>query len=123
MKQWEVMRLLEENPAKVYEAKMKCDYTARMGVNGGYYWFEIFDGEALIGQYRGDGAFNGNAGLYLDWHEAKQSVTWQEAIQEFAKGKKLIVKLNNQEWTLGALVELTNYLDIAITKGKWYVED
>ena len=57
------------------------------------------------------------------WELVRHPVTWQEAIQEFAKGKKLIVKFNNQEWTLGALVELPKYLDIAITKGKWYVED
>ena len=127
MEYWEVVKELKDDPKKKFEAKMKSkDFTVRMTVKkglGGYYHFEIFNGERLIDQSLGSGGFNGNVCLELDWKPVHQTVTWQEAIQEFAKGKKLIVKFHNQEWTLSELVELPNYLDVAITKGEWYVED
>ena len=137
MKQWEVMRLLEENPAKVYESDMHCGHTARMRVRNGYYQFEIFNGESLIGQYREAGAFNGNAGLYFDWHEVKQPVTWQEAIQAWVDGKKVVweedaerrVFDRNKSWAIPKYQ--SHLLDQdgdavtvrMISGGKWYVED
>ena len=137
MKQWEVMRLLEENPAKVYEAKMKRDYIARMRVNDGYYRFEIFNGGELVGQYRGDGAFNGNARLNLDWHEVKQPVTWQEAIQAWVDGKKVVWEEDAERRVFDRNKSLAippyqsnlpSQDEDAVTVrmisgGKWYVED
>ena len=123
MKQWEVMRLLEENPAKVYEAKMHCGHTTRMRVHDGYYRFEIFNGEALIGQHLGAGAFNGNAGLYLDWHEVKQPVTWQEAIQAWADGKKVSYKYPDDK-VVYPFQDSNKMLSIEkIKSATWYVED
>ena len=136
MKLWEVMRLLEENPTKVYEADMRCGYTARMRMDDVYYRFETFDEGMLIGQHRGDGAFNGNAGLYLDWHEVKQPVTWQEAIQAWYEGKKVAweedaerrVFDRNKSWPIPKYQ--SHLLDQdgdavtvrMISGGKWYVE-
>ena len=121
MKLWEVMKKLDENPNKRFKHALGSIIGFADNV---LQWLEK-DGEIiepfLVRDRRSGTGICHNTGD--DWQEVKQPVTWQEAIQEFAKGKKLIVKLNNQEWTLGALVELTNYLDIAITKGKWYVED
>ena len=62
-------------------------------------------------------------GQMVDWKEFNQSVTWQEAILEFAKGKKVTAKFNGQEWSLVELIELPEYLNRAIANGKWYVED
>ena len=63
---------------------------------------------------------DGYAILDSDW----QLVTWQEGIQEFAKGKKLIATFYFQKWTFQLLVEVRNdgYLAAAIEKGKWYVK-
>ena len=49
-------------------------------------------------------------------------VTWPEAIQGRAEGKKVIVDVNNQLWDLVELVGMPEYLAVALEKGKWYVE-
>jgi hypothetical protein len=122
MKLWEVMRLLEENPAKVYEARLvRNPWVARVRVEKGCYQFtghDANDGDRII-----QPLVEERMTLDLDWYEVKQPVPWQEAIKEFAKGKKLVVSFNNKELTLGELVELPKYLDGAITSGKWYVEE
>ena len=126
MKLWEVIKALTEDPTRTFESKLESkDLTACMRVDTGfsrYFKFEVFNGKRLIDQSCGGGAFNGNVALDLDWQPVPELVTWQEAIQEFAKGKRLIVNFNNQKWTLEELVEVPNYLDIAITNGEWYVE-
>lgn len=127
MKLWEVIKALTEDPTKKFEAQLNDrGWTVRMTVKKGfsrYYNFEVFHGKRLIDQSLGGGAFNGNVALDLDWQLVRQPVPWQEAIQEFAKGKEMVVNFNNQEWTMEELVELVNYLDEAITNGEWYVED
>jgi hypothetical protein len=122
MKLWEVMRLLEENPAKVYEARLvRNPWVARVLVEKGCYKFTGHDGND--GDQIIQPLVEERMTLDLDWYEVKQPVPWQEAIKEFAKGKKLVVSFNNKELTLGELVELPKYLDGAITSGKWYVEE
>lgn len=127
MKYWEVIKELTEDPTKTFEAKLESSgWIARMSVGTGfskYFKFEVFNHKRLIDQSHGGGAFNRNVALDLDWQPVRQTVTWQEAIREFSKGQKLVVKFNNQEWAFDVLVELPNYLDIAIAKGEWYVED
>ena len=76
MKQWEVMRLLEENPTKVYEAELSGSKKAIIRIDGGYYRFEVFNRDGLIDQSEPVGAFNGNSALRFEWHEVKQPVTW-----------------------------------------------
>ena len=120
MKYWEVVKRLTENPALSGMAVIdSIRYELYVNDSGTLesktYYLELGTNGTSIGK-AGKIDFDG-------WEIVRQPVPWQEAIQEFAKGKKLIVKLNNQEWTLGALVELPKYLDIAITKGEWYVED
>ena len=112
MKLWEVLKAYDEDRSKSFS----CD--------------NAFVESYKVESYKNDGKFVWigttiipTSLLNSDWQLVRQPVTWQEAVQEFAKGKKLIVKFNNQEWTLDALVELPNYLDVAITKGTWYVED
>ena len=56
--------------------------------------------------------------LDSDW----QLVTWREGIQEFAKGKRLIVTFNNQKWIFQELVEVPSYFALAIANGEWYVK-
>ena len=103
MKLWEAMKKLDENPNKVFKNRHGVKLTVKDG------WASI-DGRTTFP-------------MEDVWEEVKQPVTWQEAILEYAKGNKVVVKFNNQEWTLGALIELPEYLNRAITNGTWYVED
>ena len=102
MKLWEVIKELTEDPTKVATAYLeetgwKVEMRVEHGISG-YFEFRVYEGVNPIPVNSG-GGFNRNVPLYLDWQLVRQPVTWQEAIQEFAKGKKLNVKFNNQEWT------------------------
>ena len=126
MKLWEVMRLLEEDPAKVFEANQQCKgLTVRMRVDAGfakYFKFEVFNGARLIDQSLGGGTFNGNVGLDLDWQLVKQPITWQEAIQAWADGNNLKICFADNVYTVrGGEPMRIDKNDI--TSGTWYVED
>jgi hypothetical protein len=128
MKLWEVMKLLEENPTDVYEAKMNESWRVRMTVKdgfGGYYYFEVFNSKRLIDQSRGGGAFNGNVALSLDWQLVRQPVTWQEAIQAWADGKVVYVenKAGGRVYRCGGEGEKMYLLQSEVKNGTWYVED
>ena len=127
MKFWEVLKELTEDPMRVFEAELDSKgWRVRIEVDtvlSRYFNFEVFNGARLIDQSCNGGAFNGNVSMDLDWQLVRQPVTWQEAILEFSKGNKVHVKFNGQEWTLSVLIELPEYLNRAITIGKWYVED
>ncbi len=135
MKLWEVIKELTEDPTKKFEAEMYCGNTVRMTVKkgfGGYYNFEVFNGKRLIDQSLGGGAFSGNVALDLDWQPVRQPVrqsvwqpvTWQEAIQAWADGKKVTVLtlfgLGSREVKKSRGSSITEY---EITNGTWYVED
>ena len=101
MELWEAMKELGENPNKVFKNRYGVKLTAKDG------WASI-DGRTTFP-------------MEDVWEEVKQPVTWQEAILKFANGKKVTAKFNCQEWTLSVLIELPEYLNRAITYGKWYV--
>lgn len=141
MKLWEVIKELTEDPKKKFEATLDCtSNTVRMRVETGvsrYFKFEVFNGSKLIEQSYNGGAFNGNVALGLDWHEVKQPVTWQEAIQAWADGKKVVweeggerrVFDRNKSWAIPKYQShLLDQDGDAVTVrmvsgGKWYVED
>ena len=121
MKLWEVMKKLDENPNK----RFKHELGSIIGfADNVLQWLEK-DGEIIepfcVRDRRSGTGICHNTGD--DWQEVKQPVPWQEAILKFAKGSKVVVKLNEQEWALWALFEVPEYLDRAITNGEWYVED
>ena len=119
MKLWEAMKLLEENPTDVYEAKMNEGWKARMTVKagfGGYYNFEVFKGKRLVNQ-----SFNDNVALDLDWQLVQQPVTWQEAIEARADGKRVRCEFNDRSWGVAELVANHLYFRAALDDGKWYV--
>ena len=93
-------------------------------------------GGRLVDQSLGGGAFNGNVALDLDWQLVRQPVPWQEAIQAWYEGKKVVWEddtdrrvFREKRW-LGAkhqsylIDEEGEALTIGeIFLGKWYVED
>lgn len=125
MKLWEVMKLLEENPRDVYEAKMDDDWKYQMTVEdgfGGYYHFDVFKGKELIDQSIAGGAFNGNVALNLDWQLVREPVTWQEAIQAWSVGKRVKVSTIQRDYVFSQ-IEKMEVLPMMIQDGIWYVED
>ena len=141
MKLWEVMRLLEENPKREFEAKLKgSGNRVVMSVDnsiGKFYMFDVYKDGSIIGAFGNEGAFNGNVSLDLDWYEVKQPVPWQEAIQAWADGKKVVweedgerrVFDRNKSWAIPKYQShLLDQDGDAVTVrmvsgGKWYVED
>ena len=127
MKLYEAMKLLDENQRDVYEAKMNYGFKVRMTVKQGsgvYYYFEVFKEERLVDPSLGSGAFNGNAALNLDWQLVRQPVTWQEAIEAWADGKKISYSYGGYDRQLP--FEDSNAMMLTIQKIKeaeWYVED
>ena len=134
MKLWEVMRLLEENPTKVYEARLaRNPWVAQVRVENGHYKSTIHDddGDQII-----QSLVEERMTLDLDWYEVKQPVTWPEAIQAWYEGKKVVWEddtdrrvFRKNRW-LGAkhqsylIDEEGEALTIGeIFLGKWYVED
>ena len=126
MKLWEAMRLLEEDPSRKFEhqddqkkwllyADAGC-YDDRV-----FYMLDCWDNKGELKTGHRFGSLHGNLSTADNWQPVKQPATWQEAILEFSKGNKVVVKFNCQEWTLEALIELPEYLNRAITIGKWYV--
>ena len=142
MKLWEVIKELTEDSTKKFEAKLleSKDCIVRMRVVTGfsrYFKFEVFDGKRLIDQSLAGGRFNGNVAFGLDWQEVKQPVTWQEAIQAWADGKKVAweedadrrVFDRNKSWPISKYQNhLLDQEGDAVTVrmisgGTWYVED
>lgn len=64
----------------------------------------------------------GYLSLDLDWKPVRQSVTWQEAIQAWADGKTIRLKM--PEWEqVWKPTNAISFNHCQITQGSWYVED
>ena len=127
MKLWEALKALDENPAKVLEAILvRNPWVARVRVEAGCYKFTVHDaddGDQII-----QSLVNKMTTLDLDWHEVKQLVTWQEAIQAWAGGKTIKTEssdgIRTYKRTTNSLQSvLGGVTKDEIVNGKWYVED
>lgn len=129
MKLWEVMRLLEENPKREFEAKLKgSGNLVVMSVDnsiGKFYMFDVYKDGSIIGALRNGGTFNGNVSLELEWCEVKQPVPWQEAIQAWGEGRKIRIKNRHggESFCSGGVGALINVTHDELVHGTWYVED
>lgn len=112
MKLWEALKELEENPKKVFKS------------NNGF-------GEVTLGYSNGIefiGVQKTKNGTFLselrDWQEVKQPVTWQEAIEAWANGKKIRCKCEGGETFYRPSKESSAcFTAKLITHGTWYIED
>ena len=143
MKLWEVIKALTEDPAKRFERKDQCKHWVMrtdVGVGGAisgrtYYFMLDCHGEDIYGDA---GEFHGNlTNNEDDWQLVRQPVTWQEAIQAWADGKKVAweddadhrVFDRNKSWAIPKYQ--SHLLDQdgdavtvrMISGGTWYVED
>lgn len=126
MKLWEVLKALEENPEKVFE----CDTGSRIKFfDNRLHWydkhgnpkeaFEIRDKRSGTGACHNTGDF---------WHEVKQPVTWQEAIEAWTNGKTIRCEDGGYDYLFSGgkntLTDSVGPIDkYQITKGTWYIED
>ena len=127
MKLWEVLKALDENPKKVFECDLISEFKAVMRVIDGYFDLKILnkDGMPIPQEIKG-GAFNGNININRNWQEVKQPVTWQEALEAWANGKK--VKYKNEHGCLtysGSTLkdEIGPLASYQLLNGTWYIED
>lgn len=142
MKLWEVIKALTEDPTKKFERKdrykhwvMRTDVVGGAIKGGTYYFMLECYGEDSYGDA---GGFSGNlANNEDDWQLVHQPVTWQEAIQAWADGKKVVweedadrrVFDRGNRWL--STKHQTHMIDqdgdavtaAAICRGIWYVED
>ena len=135
MKLWEVMKKLDENPNK----RFKNELGSIIGfADNVLQWLEK-DGEIiepfLVRDRRSGTGICHNTGD--DWQLVRQPVTWQEAIQVWADGKKVAweedadrrVFDRNKSWPISKYQNhLLDQEGDAVTVrmisgGKWYVED
>ena len=131
MKLWEAMRLLEEDPSRKFEYQddqKKWLLYADAGCcdDRVFYMLDCWhDKGELITEYRG-GSLHGNLSTLDNWQPARQSVwkpvTWQEAIQAWADGKRVTLKLDRCEYAFCGFSDQANTRR-AINSGTWYVED
>ena len=143
MKLWEVIKELPDDPTKVAtayleESERKLEMSVVRGTSR-YFNLIIYDAatNTPISENLGGGGFNGNVPLDLDWQLVRQPVTWQEAIQAWADGKKVVweedgerrVFDRNKSWAIPKYQShLLDQDGDAVTirmvsGGKWYVED
>ena len=127
MKLWEAMKLLEEDPTRKFEhqddRKKWILYADVCYDDLVFYQLDCWDSKGELRTGDAFGSLHDNLTTSDNWQPVKQPLTWHEAIQEFAKGKKVIINFNNQEWDFESLILLPSYLDVAITNGNWRVED
>ena len=117
MKLWEALKALEENPKKIFKSNEGF----------GEVTLEYREGVKFIGiQKTSYGAFISEL---RDWHEVKQPVTWQEAIEAWANGGKVKCILHGKSFTYdsskwGNMYSGDGYLcGSEILNGTWYIED
>ena len=129
MKLYGAMKLLDENRTDVYGAELpSIGWTVRMSVKdefGEYYHFEVFKDNKLVDESLVGGTFNGNVALDLDWQLVKQpgTVTWQEAIEAWADGKKVSYKYPDDK-TMYPFQDSNQMVTVEkIKTADWYVKD
>ena len=108
MELWEVIKATKEDPTKVY--KNENGYSVKFTDEGILAWFD-------------DSGKTVNKNTAYDWQLVRQPVTWQEAIQAWADGKKVSYKYSCDE-AMYAFQDSNRMLSIEkIKEAAWYVED
>ena len=105
MKTWEMIKALTENPKKKYKRIDDDLIVKRNPITGEFKWRS---GHAFLN-------------VNDEWGEVKQPVTWQEALEAWATGKSITLKMNGQ-------TEIIDYSGLALNKkdiqnGEWYINE
>ena len=121
MKYWEIVKNLTENPtlsgvAVIGSIRYELYVDDSRTLQSATYYLQLGTKGTSIGE-AGNIDFDG-------WEIVRQPVTWQEAIEVWAKGKTVTVStpfgFESKEVEKSHGSSITEY---EITKGTWYVED
>ena len=142
MKLWEAMKLLEEDPTMKFEYKDDRKkwllYTDVGELNGlVFYMLDCWDNNGELMTGTAFGSLRGNLTTSNNWQLVREPVTWQEAIEAWVDGKKVVweedmdrrVFDRNKSWPIpkyqNRLLDQDGYAVTVrmISGGKWYVED
>ena len=115
MKLWEVLKALDENPKKRFKSNV-VGVEYKISLDGGVVAFEASTGK-----------FTGLSNS-RDWQEAKQPVTWQEAIEAWVSGKTIKCTIQGSDYVFdGHKPKLRGQIDTIdrsqLRNGTWYIED
>ena len=131
MKLWEVLRELHEDPKKKFENDLGNVIGFYDGVLS---WLPTKDNNRVAHFIAWDerSGLDGNVistNVGDIWHELKQPVSWQEALEAWINGKRVVCKLNEDTYSyhisrLLLVDQDANALsDSEIQRGTWYIED
>ena len=129
---WEVIKALTKDPTKKFELSDR-GIRERIGSDGSYLCYSMISQGMVSGPALEDNVDVNNN----NWQLVRQPVTWQEAFQAWADGKKVVweedtdrrVFDRNKSWPIPKYQN--HFLDQdgdavtvrMISGGKWYVED
>ena len=90
MKYSEVIKALEENPSKKFEAFSYGDrYVMELDACN-YFVFRVFTPEGVeVDKFSPRGSFNDNVKSTREWHEVKIPITYQKAFERWVQGYKV----------------------------------
>ena len=109
MKTWEMLKELTENPNKRFRLPSWEDGRYITATNTGLIVNEILE---LANVSR----------LKVDWEILPQEVTWQEALEAWAKGREIKCVLEGESIRYSNNQISTSYMGSGqILKGKWYI--
>ena len=119
MKYWEVVKNLTENSALIGVAVIdSIRYELYVNDSGTLesktYYLKVGTNGTSIGK-AGNIDFDG-------WEIVRQPIPWQEAIQAWADGKRVTLKLDRCEYAFCGFSDQANTMR-AINSGIWYVEE
>ena len=137
MELWEVFKELEAKPDRTFRTTYDGRTFEIKNVDG-WFQFNLIDAHGDKRDHlTPSGAFNNNVKADMDWQLVYQPVTWQEAIQEWSEGTKVVWEddTNRRVFDRGnrrlSAKHQSHMIDQdgdAVTVrmifgGKWYVED
>ena len=123
MELWEVFKELEAKPDRTFRTTYDGRTLEIKNVDG-WFQFNLIDAHGNKRDHlTPSGAFNNNVKVDMDWQLVHRPVTWQEALQAWAEGKKISFSYAGYDnrFDFGA----SNYTMSVdkIKKAEWYVED
>ena len=123
MKLWEVIKELTEDPTKKFvldEVDRIYTLSADRGAFSPHFRLSAINGKGANISNLDYGQFDGNLRTDEDgWQLVRQPVTWQEAIQAWADGKRVTLKLDRREYVFFGFSDPANAK--RAINGTWYV--
>lgn len=129
MKLYQAMKLLDEDSTRKFECQDRGKkwllYTEVGTITGlVYYQLDCWDNNGELKTGTAFGSLHGNLTTSDNWQLVRQPVSWQEAIQAWADGKKVSYSYKGYDKRYG--FEHPNAMLLTTEKIKhaeWYVED